>query len=193
MGFFMTVRASYAQGYEREADQLLDALRQALHKRGLPDYIDPTPPPNVYNGSLFGRSALDHHSASVLCKLNDFATNHGIGGQFSLRGDRAIHLPFDFPDKLPVRYGKGLSFFKKVQDFGSLPQLVVALRQLAPHLGIPLENGEVQDDVVQKINDFAPLYESDSCELAEDERTAWLVMYEGARLAQKHRVALTCA
>jgi hypothetical protein len=60
-------------------------------------------------------------------------------------------------------------------------------------LGIPLDDGWLADTVAQKINDFAPLHKNDDCSLAEDERTAWLVLYEGARLAVKHGVALSLA
>jgi hypothetical protein len=47
--------------------------------------------------------------------------------------------------------------------------------------------------MAEAINDFKPLYEGDSTELAEDERTAWLAMFEGTRLAIEHRIALSLA
>jgi hypothetical protein len=74
-----------------------------------------------------------------------------------------------------------------------LAHLLNELRLLAGKLGIPLTNGDVTDATALAINAFEPLYEGDSTELAEDERTAWLALYEGARLALQHNVALTLA
>jgi hypothetical protein len=71
--------------------------------------------------------------------------------------------------------------------------LLTELKQLAGQLGIPLVNGELMDETASTINDFQPLRNGDSVELIEDERTAWLALYEGARLAVEHRVALTLA
>ena len=76
---------------------------------------------------------------------------------------------------------------------GSAPRLVAELVSAASLLGIPLEEDRLPDHVARGINDFAPLYDGDDCSLAEDERTAWLVLYEGARLAALHRVALSLA
>jgi hypothetical protein len=75
---------------------------------------------------------------------------------------------------------------------GSLPRLLTELKQLAGQLGIPLVNGELADETASAINGFEPLRNGDSV-LIEDERTAWLALYEGARLALEHRVALTLA
>lgn len=76
---------------------------------------------------------------------------------------------------------------------GSLAHLLAELRLLAGKLGIPLANGDLRDEIATAINAFEPLHEGDSTELAEDERTAWLALYEGARLALQHNVALTLA
>ena len=64
-----------------------------------------------------------------------------------------------------------------------MPHLHLELSTIASNLGIPLKNGNLTDEVAAAINEFEPLYDGDSAELAEDERTAWLTPYEGARLA----------
>jgi hypothetical protein len=56
-----------------------------------------------------------------------------------------------------------------------------------------LENGVLSDEVAAKINEFELLTEDDDGELAEDERTAWLALYEGTRLAVENKVALSLA
>ena len=76
---------------------------------------------------------------------------------------------------------------------GSLPQLLMELKLLAGDLGIPLEGGDLTDEIARAINDFNPLYDGDSAPLAEDERTAWLALYEGARLALQHNITLSLA
>ncbi len=53
---------------------------------------------------------------------------------------------------------------------------------------VPLSN-----DIAARINDFAPLFDDDDCQFAEDERTAWLLLHEGARMAMKHSIALFLA
>ena len=54
-------------------------------------------------------------------------------------------------------------------------------------------NGDSQASAEAFLDAINPLLEGDSTELAEDERTAWLALYEGARCALKHEVALTLA
>lgn len=59
-------------------------------------------------------------------------------------------------------------------------------------LGIPLVEGRLTDAVADRINELERLTADDDGELL-DERTAWLVMYEGARLSVEHGVALSLA
>jgi hypothetical protein len=67
------------------------------------------------------------------------------------------------------------------------------LSSVSSDLGIPLNNGSLADEVAAAINEFKQFYEGDSAQLAEDERTAWLALYEGTRLALEHNVALSRA
>jgi hypothetical protein len=76
---------------------------------------------------------------------------------------------------------------------GSLDGLLEELRRLADGLGIPTVNGQIADETAAAINDFKPLSETDTTELIEDSRTAWLALYEGARLAEANAVALSLA
>lgn len=51
----------------------------------------------------------------------------------------------------------------------------------------------LSDEIAAKIDDLAPLYVGDDCSFAEDQRPAWLVLHEGAKLSIKHGVALSLA
>jgi hypothetical protein len=104
---------------------------------------------------------------------------------------RVAFVPSDFEVPLPTDYSEEVGGEQVGIWVGSAPRLVAELVRVAPQLGIPLESGSLPDAVARKINDFAPLYEGDDCSLAENERTAWLLMYEGARQAVQQDVALS--
>jgi hypothetical protein len=76
---------------------------------------------------------------------------------------------------------------------GSLVELLRELLSLGTQLRIPLTNGELADETANSINMFRPFHELDSTKLIEIYRTAWLALYEGARLALENGVALTLA
>ena len=196
VGCFLGIRASYNDEYQVAAASHIAAINAALRENGLPGYADPPDPPDVYDGGLFGRSALDHHGARCLADLGARAARHGRAphlGLLAANPYRVAFIPIAFGQPLPTDYSEAL-FGEQVDIwFGSAPRLVAELTTIAPILGIPLEDGLLADAVARKINDFAALYEGDDCSLAEDERTAWLVLYEGARLAVQHGVALSLA
>lgn len=193
MGFFMGIRTSFSEAFTDEFAQLMGAVRSALEKKKIAVYNDPSVVPDVYENGLFGRSALDHHSASVLMSLNEIAQGKNISKHLDLKGDRLIYLPMKFEEPFRVSYGKGFWPLKKIQDIGSLESLLNELCQLGEALGIPFEEGSLSDDKANLINEFKALHDNDVLDYAEDERTAWLVFYEGARLALKHNVALSVA
>ena len=76
---------------------------------------------------------------------------------------------------------------------GSLKCLGEELRWAAEELGIPLKKGELADEVAARINFLEPLSQEDMAGTLEDERTAWLLVYEGCRLALGSKVALAFA
>jgi len=192
----MGVRGSYIDEAQASATAFLDAINGALSDRGIAQYVDPQQSPNVYKDDLFGRSELDHHSSRVLAEIAGLATESKECPNLSLIRDnpyRVTFVPADFARPLPTEHREQIGGSAVQIWVGSLPHLLAELRLLAGKLRIPLANGDLTDEIAIAINAFEPLYEGDSTELAEDERTAWLALYEGARLALQHNVALTLA
>ena len=195
-GLFIGVRGSYIDGTEASAEAFLDAVNDALTRKGAAPYLDPPQPPNVYRGHLFGRSELDHHSSRVLSEVARLGTQSRDNPNLALIRDnpyRVTFVPVDFAPPSSTKYYERIGGEDTQIWVGSLPRLFTELKQLAAQLGIPLVNGELSDETAAAINDFKPFQHGDSTELIEDERTAWLALYEGARLAVEHRVALTLA
>jgi hypothetical protein len=195
-GLFMGVRSSYIDGAEASAEAFLAAINRALTHRGAASYLDPPEAPNVYNGHLFGRSELDHHTSRVLSEIARVGTQSRENPNLALIRDnpyRVAFVPADFAPPTPTEYYEQIGDEDTQIWVGSLPRLLTELKHLAGQLGIPLVNGELADETASAINEFKPFRNGDSVELIEDERTAWLALYEGARLAVEHRVALTLA
>lgn len=195
VGFFMGVCSSYINEAQDAAQSLLKGINRGLSKLNLPEYIDPTHPPDVYVKHLFGRSALDHHGASLLIEIGELAEEHNLGPHLVLVAAnpyRVVFLPYDFPEPFDTTHQELLASDYYPVWAGSSQRLLGELLKAAPHLGIPLASGELPDAVADKINEFEPLFEGDSDAGAES-RSAWLVLHEGARLAAKHNVALSLA
>jgi len=195
-GLFMGVRSSFTEESRESADALLREINVVLAAESLPAYIDPDPPPNVYLGHLFGRSALDHHSSRVLVLIAEQAAHSKQSPNLALIRDNPYRVVF-VPEKLVephVTQYRDRIDGRPVQIWvGSLDGLLDELRRLADGLGIPTVNGQIADETAAAINDFKPLSETDTTELIEDWRTAWLALYEGARLAEANAVALSLA
>jgi hypothetical protein len=192
----MGVRGSYIYGAEFSAQAFLDAINRALTHKGAAPYLDPPEAPNVYKGHLFGRSELDHHTSRVLSEIARLGTQANENPNLALIRDnpyRVAFVPADFAPPASTEYYEQIGGEDTQIWVGSLPRLLTELRQLAGQLGIPLVNGELADETASALNEFEPLRNEDSVEVIEDERTAWLALYEGARLAIEHRVALTLA
>jgi hypothetical protein len=132
----------------------------------------------------------------VFAEIARLGTNSSENPNLALIRDnpyRVSFVPADFAPPTPTEYyerigGEGVQIW-----VGSLPHLLRELNQLAAQLGIPLTNGELRDETAAAINSFEALHNGDSTELIEDKRTAWAALYEGARLALEHRIALTLA
>jgi hypothetical protein len=106
---------------------------------------------------------------------------------------RLAFLPAEFKKPLRTKYREEIAGRLTRIKVGSAPCLLRELCALAPELGIRLKDGELPYTIAMRINKFRPLSKDDDCVLIEDERTAWLLLYEGARLAVKHNVALSLA
>ena len=192
----MGIVPSYVEEAEDSARELISAINFRLQEQNLPLYSEPNEPPDVYVDDVFGRSELDHHSSNCFMQLAEIAEEHNSPRQhlaILANPYRAVFLPQDFSE--PFETGYKEEIFDELMEVwaGSAPKLLEQLIELAPHLGIPLKNGFVSDEVAAKINEFELLSDDDDGELAEDERTAWLALYEGARLAVENNVAVLLA
>jgi len=195
-GLFMGIRSSFVDEAQDSAIAFVEAINDELAKRGITRYVDSTDPPDVYKGHLFGRSELDHHSSRVLVDIASFATTLRECENLALiqhNPFRVAFLPRDFSPPLLTGYFERIGGEPIQIRAGSLPRLMAELSSIAAVLGIPMANGILTDDVATAINTFEGLDEGDSAELSEDQRTAWLVLYEGTRLALEHSVALSLA
>jgi hypothetical protein len=193
-GLFMGIRSSYTEDSQGSADYLVKAINDALVADGVAAYIDPDPPPNVYVGNMFGRSALDHHSSRVLIQIADRATQSRRSANLALLRDnpyRVVFVPAKVQNPRETEYREQIAGNAVGIWVGSLDGLLEELAWLAGDLGIPGEGEQISDLTAAAINDYKPFHEGDSVELIEDWRTAWLALHEGARLAKETGVALT--
>jgi hypothetical protein len=192
----MGVRCSFGGDTNGSASAFLDAISRILAENGFDPYDDPSDPPRVYRGHLFGRSALDHHSPRVFVGLATMAEAQGPCPNLALIREnphRVVFLPRALPRPLATGYCEKNGDDSMPVWAGSLPQLLQELVRLARDLRIPLANGRLADATAFAINMFRPFHERDSTKLIESYRTAWLALYEGARLAMENRTALTLA
>lgn len=196
VGLFIGIIPSYLEEAEDSAKKLVEAINLRLKELNFSAYSEPDEIPDVYDDSLFGRSELDHHSANSLAALAYFAEENKLDMKhLSLLTNpyRVVFLPLEFNEPFETGHNEEV-FDEQMQVWaGSSQKLLEELSELAPMIGIPLSNTGLSDDIATKINEFEMLSEDDNGELAEDERTAWLVMYEGARLSVENKVALSLA
>ena len=193
---FMGIRGSYTEDSRGLADTLVKAINEILVANGFAAYIDPDPPPNVYIGHMFGRSALDHHSSRVLIEVADRGTQLKKSANLALVRDnpyRVVFVPAKLRKPYETEYQERIAGNMVAIWVGSLDGLLEELVWLASDLGIPVEDGGISDQTAMAINDYQPFREGDSMEIIEDFRTAWLALHEGARLAKEAGVALTLA
>jgi hypothetical protein len=195
-GLFMGVRQSYIEEAQPLAQQFIHAMNRALESNGISVYVEPDTPPNIYNGNLFGRSELDHHTSRVLAEVAGIAASLSPSPHLALIRDnpyRVSFVPVDFDLPLQTDYSEQISGTAIPIHVGSLPQLLVELETLAKVLGIPLNESGLSDRDAAAINAWQQFHDGDAAELIEDKRTAWLLLYEGTRLAIHHNIALTLA
>jgi hypothetical protein len=183
--FVGPLRNAYAAEAQESAAKYAQAIDAKLRAEGLPGYREAAEDTDVYVADLFGRSALDRQSPDCFVKLASQANENGDAPHLGLVATnpyRVVFLPIDFEDPLLTDHTERL-FGKQVGIWiGSAPRLLAELTAVAPGLGIPLQDGKLANPVAQQINDSA-----------EDERTTWLLLYEGARLALENKVPLCLA
>lgn len=138
---------------------------------------------------------MDHHSAECLRSLAKMSERHEERPHLYLldyNPYRVSFLPIDFNAPLATDYSEKINGTLVQIYIGSAYGLMRNLLNIAPELGIPLDQDELSDETAQRINNSEPLDEEGFFKLKE-ERTAWLLLYEGARLAIVQCVALALA
>lgn len=194
IGMFLGITPSFLIECQRDAKVFIAEINKALSMASLPPYYEPDPLPDPYTDGRFGRSALDHNGEAAIVALHDYCqTKEGCPnlGMLAANPYRTAFLPASF--SLPIETGYIDQIGGEAMNIwiGSLPTLREELCSVATRIGIPLEDGNLSDVVAQKINDYESLSDEDG-DLVED-RTAWLMLYEGSRLAVSFNVALSLA
>lgn len=188
IGFFLGVANSYAPTHTAEAARLVGCINNALASNGHPKYVDATPHLPEHG---MGRCSLDHFGAGGLSRFFAFARQHDVHRAFEASGERDVFLPirFDAPLLVPLRKS---NWFPRQAKVGSLYAMLDALFELAPLLGIPIENDDVNELVAALIDEMQPLHANDDADaiMLEDLRMAWLLHHEAANLAIEYNVAL---
>jgi hypothetical protein len=107
---------------------------------------------------------------------------------------RLVFLPRDLDKPLYTEHTETIWGSEVGIIAGSVEGLLEELRELAPELGIPIDDGRLTDDIAGRIDRAEPLVDGeDDWDLVENGRTAWLAVYEAARLARDHGIALCLA
>ena len=195
VGVFMGIRASYTEEAQASAENYLAAINVALAARGLPPYLDPAPAPDVYNDTLFGRSAVDADSGKCISEVARIGVKQSGAKHLALLNYnpyRVSFVPADFPEPLATRYTEPIAGKNTGIWVGSAATLFRELLDVATKLKVPIDGG-LSDTVAEKIRDYQPLFEGDSVDPNSDLRSTWLLLHEGARLALEHHVALSFA
>jgi len=174
----------------------VDAINESLSAFRLGPYQDPDSSPDGYVNVFFGRSSLDHHSSRVFEKIGKLATGRRESPNLALIRDnpfRVAFVPFYFSGSIVTSYEEMLAGGRVRISVGSLPNLLKELALLASDLEIPMEGDQLANETAEHINNWTPFKGDDSIELIENQRTAWLALYEGTRLGIHHNIALSLA
>lgn len=194
VGVFLGIRASFND--QKAAAAFLAAITSAARLKGLPEYEESATPVVQSDRQGIGRSEVDHHSAGVLAALAGYVPESASPNLRLIERNpyRVAFLPFDFRAPLETEYREAIAGAPTEIWVGSARGLRNELQAIAPALGIPLTHGVLADRTAALINCGDSLENTDEdAGLLEDERTAWLLLYEGAVLAVAHGVALSLA
>jgi hypothetical protein len=194
VGMFLGITPSFLPEFADEAERFMRAINRSLSRAGFGAYLEPDVLPDAYVGSRFGRSALDNHGAGTIAGVAKYALGEGQCRNLAALANnpcRVAFLPQSFASPIETDFEERIGGVPTRIWIGSLPGLSEELRILACALEVPLEGGELSDETAQKINDFEPLSEEDSQD--PDDRTVWLMLYEGCRVAMRFQLALSFA
>ncbi len=196
VGFFMGIRPSYIESSKILAEAYIYSINNVLVAQGLPKYVEPVEPPDVYNGMMFARSALDHYGGRLLTQLGRLARERVGAKHLTLlkqKPYRVAFLPVTFPEPLLTDFKEAIAGEKMRIAVGSLTPLMREILDAAKILNIPLQDGVLSDDTAAKIINGEPLAAGDVPDPNNDYRSTWLIVHEGARLAISHNIALSLA
>ena len=171
-----SIRGSFGDAEQKQADKLLLLLNHELRSRGLPAFIDGAIDEaglrNLPCGSV-GASTL--HALTQLAAASKLTW--GLGNHVT---ERWIALPMCFEQPFSIRHGRLLFCIPIYQKFFSLPTILSEISALADPLGIPLDNGSLSDWHAARIADNETLCDSEPEGFKEDERSLWLELYLAA-------------
>lgn len=194
VGMFLGVRPSFTAECQDHALLFLTAINDALRRAGIDEYAEPEVIPDPYIDHCFGRSELDHHSAGTIAgvaSLDAGGHENKHLGLLATNPCRAVFLPRQFQKPIETGYVEDIDGEPTSIWAGSLPILARELECLAQTLGIRLQDGDPSDHTARMINDLEPFSDDDTVDC--DDRMAWLMLYEGCRIARSADVALSFA
>ena len=198
VGFFLGIRNSYPDHAQGNAANLVDAINRGLAERSLEAFEDTDLPADAfYNGQKLGRSSLDHHGAKMIARLGEMAEEQLDAKWATLlerNPYRLVFLPQALDEPIYTDHTETIWGSEVAIIAGSLDGLLQDLIALAPELGIPTDDATLSNETARRIDQMEPLVEDeDEWDLVEDGRTAWLALYEAARVARDRGVALCLA
>lgn len=197
VGFFIGIRASFTEEAQDSAEAFLGAINSELLRLCLPPYDEPTELPQVYEGSLFGRSALDHDSARLIVELSRRAVAAQLSPQMQLltvNPYRVAYVPRDINPPVETGFQDQIAGDLYPIWCGAAGRLHKELVSCASLIGVPLGTQGLDDEIARRINEFEPLADNEKVEAElADLRTTWLTLHEAARLSVRTGVALCLA
>lgn len=196
-GLFIGIKNSYAPESQVLAESYIKEINRTLSKKGLPLYEDGPFIPTINKNSSIGRSCLAHYSSSCLRDFGEFAESQVKVKHLQLlkiNPYRVVYLPIKLASFFTTNHKESIWGNEEVYlNVGSAYGLKNELEQLANRMGISVENELNFEEQIHQINQQKPLEEGEAADLNKDMRKCWLLMYEGARIAIEHHIALSLA
>src|SRR5882762_7282670 len=94
VGIFVGIRPSYVENAQFLAEAYIYSINNVLATQGLPKYVELVDRPNVYDGTLFGRSALDHDGGRLLAQLGRLARERVDAKHLALLEENPYRVAF---------------------------------------------------------------------------------------------------
>lgn len=192
IGFFMGIMDSYTEDSKDVGKKYINSINDTLRENNLKHYRDPDTVPDVYINFKFGRSSLDHHVVYYIKAVCNFVPNLPQLTAISKNPYRISFVPIAFSKPLITSHQEKIGSEQYQVLVGSLPALLEELKITGHELGVRDLKSGLSDEIASKINKEEFLRDGEDAELLSL-RNAWLVIYEGTRLAIENDVALSIA